>query len=187
MKHFLCFFSGFLACGMCCMTFLPKEFGCTKERTGAHFPTHYVAPLVAHDRQVTPTVNPSFVSIPYNRFTGRTNDEFFVKLSFWVYDYTVSVITGFEAIMCYDSTFFGKAFDVFCLTREETFGDKEREIGILCTCFLEHFVELFFHLLPDSETVWFDDHATTYRSLLCKVCLYNQIIVPLTVIVCTLG
>ncbi|CUQ62808.1 Uncharacterised protein [Segatella copri] len=36
------------------MTLLPEELRSTEERTGTHLPTHYVTPLVAEDREITP-------------------------------------------------------------------------------------------------------------------------------------
>ena len=36
------------------MTLLPEELRGTEEWTGTHLPTHYVAPLVAEDREITP-------------------------------------------------------------------------------------------------------------------------------------
>jgi prolyl-tRNA synthetase len=51
-QHLYRFFFGFLASGMCRVSFLPEEFGGTEEQTGTHFPTEHVCPLVAQDRQV---------------------------------------------------------------------------------------------------------------------------------------
>ena len=51
-QHLYRFFFGFLAGGMCRVSFLPEEFGGTEEQTGTHFPTEHVCPLVAQDRQV---------------------------------------------------------------------------------------------------------------------------------------
>ena len=48
MQHLLSLFFSLLASGVGSMSFLPQEFRCAQEWTRAHFPSHYVTPLVAH-------------------------------------------------------------------------------------------------------------------------------------------
>ena len=48
------------------------------------------------------------------------------------------------------------------LTTEERFRDEKREISILMSGILEHFVKDALHLLPNSISVWFYDHTTPY-------------------------
>ena len=53
MQHTLCLFDSFLAGGVGGMALLPQELGRAEEKTGAHFPTDHIGPLVAKDRQIT--------------------------------------------------------------------------------------------------------------------------------------
>ena len=55
------------------------------------------------------------------------------------------------------------------------------------TSLLKHFVELLLHLFPDGITVWFDNHTATHWRKLSEVGLHYQVIVPLTIIISTLG
>lgn len=63
-RFFLCLF----ACGMSGVSFLPQEFGSTQEKTGTHFPTENVCPLITKNRQVTIRLNPVFICIPDDCF-----------------------------------------------------------------------------------------------------------------------
>ena len=64
---------------------------------------------------------------------------------------------------------------------------RRGEIGVLHARFLEHSVKSLLHALPYGITVGLDDHAAAHRRLLGKVGLDYQVVVPLRVVVGSLG
>ena len=55
------------------------------------------------------------------------------------------------------------------------------------TGLLELVIKGTLYLLPDCITVGLDNHATANRSLLCKVSLNYQFIIPLRVVLASFG
>ena len=74
---------------------------------------------------------------------------------------------------------------MLCLTGQEALWDKKREICILRTCLLEHTIQLALHLLPYSIAIRLNHHTSAHSRLFGQVCLYYEVIIPLTVIVST--
>ena len=107
---FLCFFTG----SMSGMSLLPQEFGSTQEKTGTHFPTENVRPLVTENRQVTVWLNPVLISIPDDCFWCRTDNQFLFQFSCRIYYNSWTVFRILQTIMCYYGTLFRKPFYVFC-------------------------------------------------------------------------
>ena len=83
-KHANRFFLGIFIRGMCGVTFLPKKFRCSQEQARPHFPSNDGAPLINKQRQVTPRLDPIPVSVPNDRFRGRTDDQLFLEFCVWV-------------------------------------------------------------------------------------------------------
>ena len=77
----------------------------------------------------------------------------------------------------------GKALDVLGLAAQERLRNKQGEIGVLCTCFLEHLVQLLLHLFPDGIAIGLDDHTSANCRLLGEVGFNHKIVIPLTVII----
>ena len=165
------------------VSLLPQEFGCAEEWAGAHLPSHDVAPLVAHQWQVAPRVNPVAVGVPYNSLRRGADDEFLLKLCRGVNLHTALVVLGAQAIMGHHGALLGEAFHMLGFLGEERLRDKQWEVGILRASLLEHQVELVLHLLPDGITIGFDHHTSAYCRLLGEVGLHYQIIKPLTIVV----
>ena len=186
MQHLLCLSLSLFLRGMSRVAFLPEKLGGAEERTRAHLPAHDVTPLVAHDRQVAPGVDPVLIRVPDHRLGGRTDDKGLVELGLGVNN-DLPVVGSFQTVVSHHGAFFGEAFDVLCLTGKEAHGDEQREIGVLYARCLEHLVELGLHLLPDSIAVRLDNHTAAHRSNLCQVGFHHQVVVPLTVIVSALG
>ena len=118
-QHTYRFFLGFLASGVRRVAFLPQELGSTKEQTGTHFPTEYVCPLVAQDRQVAIRINPVLIGVPNDSFRSRTDDELLFQLCGGVYHYAAAIRVVLQTIVRYYGTLFGKAFHVFRFAAEE--------------------------------------------------------------------
>ena len=89
--------------------------------------------------------------------------------------------------MSHYGTFLCKTLDMFSLTAEVRLWDKQWEVGILHTSLLEHSVKHALHLFPDSIAVRLDHHTATHSRLLCEVGLYNQVVIPLRVVLGTAG
>ena len=93
-EHFLGHFACLFLSSVGGVAFLPQKFRGAEERTGSHFPTHHVAPLVTEDGQVAPTVNPAFISVPNHRFRSGTDNQFFFQLGSRVNDDVLAVFAG---------------------------------------------------------------------------------------------
>jgi hypothetical protein len=132
-------------------------------------------------------MNPTLISIPDDGLRSRADDEFLIELSLRIYYNAIAILASLKAIMGNNGTLLSKTLYVFCLTRKEALQDEQREISILNTRLLEHLVKLLIHLLPNRETVRLDDHTAANWGLLGQVGLYNQVVIPLTIIVSTLG
>ena len=52
--HLCCLGNCLLLSGMGSVTLLPEKLGGPQEKTGTHFPAHYVCPLVAQNRKIAP-------------------------------------------------------------------------------------------------------------------------------------
>ena len=116
-RFFLCLF----ACSMSGMSFLPQEFGSTQEKTGTHFPTENVCPLITKNRQVTIRLNPVFICIPDDCFWCRANNQFLFQFGSRVYYYARAVFCIFQTVMSHYGTFFSETFYVFCFAAQEWF------------------------------------------------------------------
>ena len=68
------------------------------------------------------------------------------------------------------------------LTAQERLRYEQREIGVLMPCLLEHGVEYMLHLLPYRITVRFNDHTAPHSRTFCKIGLYNQVVIPLGIV-----
>ena len=167
------------------MTFLPEELTGAEERTCTHLPAHHVTPLVAHQWKVAPRLDPVLICVPDDGLAGRTDNQFFLQLGSGINHHTTLIFSSLQTIVGNHGAFLGKAFYMLCLFGEERLGDEQREVGILCTCLLEHQVKLMLHLLPDSVAIGFDDHTAAHCRLLSEVGLYDQVVVPLTIVVGT--
>ena len=107
------------ACGVGCVTFLPKEFGCAQERPGSHLPAHDIAPLVAENRQVAPALNPIFVNAPDDGLGGRAHNELFFQLCVRIHHNSLSVRVVHQAVVGNDCTLLGKSCHVLRFLAEE--------------------------------------------------------------------
>ena len=162
-QHFFCFLHCFLCSGMRGMTFLPEKFSRTEEKPCTHFPTHHVGPLVHQDGQVAVTLDPVLVGIPDNGFTGGTHHQFFFQFCLGINNqFSLVIGISLQAVMCYHRAFLGKTFGIFFFSFKKAFGNKEREIGILVTGILEHFVQHITHIFPEGITIRFNDHTSPY-------------------------
>ena len=186
-QHGLCLLLSLLTCSVSRVTLLPEELRRAEERTCTHLPTHNITPLVAHQWQIAPRVNPVLISIPDDGLTGRTDNQLFLQLCVRVNLHSIAILCSLQTIVSNHGTLLGESLYVLSLTREEALRNQHWEVSILHTCLLKHLVKLCLNLLPDSIAVWLDNHTTTYGRLLNQVCLYYQVIVPLRVVVCSLG
>ena len=84
--------------------------------------------------------------------------------------------------MRHHGAFLGESRHMLGLTAEKGLGNEKGEIRVLRPRFLEHPVKDALHLLPNRIPIRLYDHATPHGGLLRKICLYNQVIVPLGII-----
>ncbi len=139
---------------------LPEEFSGAEEHARAHLPAHNVGPLVAEYGQIAVTVYPVAVGAPYYCFRCRTHYKFLFEARVRIYNHSASVRIVFQTIMGHYGALFGKAFHMFGFT---------------------------LHFFPDGVAVGLDDHASSHRRLFGKVGFYNEVVVPLRIVVGSLG
>jgi len=94
------------------VAFLPEEFARAQEQARAHFPAHYVAPLVYEQRQVAVRMYPVAESVPDNRFRCGADYQLFFEFRSRVYHNAGVVFVCFQTIMRNYGAFFCKAFYV---------------------------------------------------------------------------
>ena len=172
---FLCLFRG----GVGGVAFLPEEFRGAEEKPGAHFPAYHVAPLVAHDGEVSPGADPVFIGAPDDGLGSRPDHQLFLELRVGIHNDTLSVRRVHKPVVRDHCALLGESCDVLGFAAEERFGYEKREICVLGACLLELCVQYALHLLPDGVAVWLDHHTTPHRGLLRKVGLHHKIVVPL--------
>ncbi len=78
--------------------------------------------------------------------------------------------------------FLGEPRGVLLFLGQERQGDEQREIGVDVAGGLEPVVEFALHLFPDGVAVGFDDHAAAHRRMLGEVGAFDDVEVPLRVI-----
>ena len=166
------------------MALLPQELRGSKEETGTHLPSYHVAPLVAHNGQVSPGGYPIFIGIPDDSFRGRAYDEFLFQFCRGVHYHTVAVRAVHKPVVSYNCALLCKAGHVLCLAAEERLWNKEGEIGVLCARSLELIIQNPLHLFPYSIAVRLDYHTSSYCRLFCKICLEYKVVIPLRVVFC---
>ena len=81
------------------------------KETGAHLPAHHVAPLVAHQGQVAPRVNPVLISVPDDRLRCGADNQFLLQLGSGVNHH--AAVGSLQAVVRHHGAFFGEAFHVF--------------------------------------------------------------------------
>ena len=155
------------------MPLLPQELRRAQERTRAHLPAHYVAPLVAQDGEIPPGCDPVLVNAPYDGLGGWPHDELFFQFCLGVHYHALSVRVVHQAVMGNHRALLCEACHVLGFLAEERFGDEQREISVLDAGLLEHAVQNGLHLFPDGISVWFYDHTSSDRGLFRKVCLHH--------------
>ena len=169
------------------MAFLPEEFSGAEEQACAHFPAHYIGPLVDEDRQVAVAADPVLIRVPDNGFAGWAHHQLFFQFGIGIgHQPARPVGIGFEAVMRYHGAFLGKTFGVLFFFFKEALGNEQREIGVAVARFLEHLVKLCLHFLPNGVTIGFDDHTALYGAVFCQVGLFHQVVIPFGVVLAAL-
>ena len=171
LEHSKGFFPCLLLSFVHCMTLLPQKLACTQEWTGSFLPSYNRAPLVIKLWQISVCFNNLAVMLTKQGFRGWANTKSFVKL--------------FVTANSYPSTFRSKALNMVLLLLEQTFGDKHRHIHIFVTCFLKSSVKVSLDILPDSITVWTDNHTSLNTAIINKLCLFYNVGVPLCKVLIT--
>ena len=183
-EHLLCESICLLACSVCGVSFLPKELGGTKEKTGTHLPTHDVAPLVAKHRQVAVTRNPILVCGPDNCFGSGADNEFLFQSCVGVHDDAFTLRVVHQAVVCNHCALFGEALHMLCLAAEIGLRYQHRKVCVLYAILFETCVKRLLDTLPNLIAIRFDNHTPAHSGLLCEVGFHYQLIIPLRVINC---
>ena len=140
LQHLLSLLLSLLAGGVSRVAFLPQKFRRAQERTCAHLPAHDVTPLVAHQRQVAPRVNPVLIRVPDDGLTRRADNQLLFKLGSGVYHNAALVLGSLQTVVCHHGALLGEALHVLSLAREERFRNQQGEVGVLGARLLEHLV-----------------------------------------------
>ena len=171
LEHSKGFFPCLLLSFVHCMTLLPQKLACTQEWTGSFLPSHNRAPLVIKLWQISVCFNNFAVMLAKQGFGCWANTKSFVKL--------------FVTANSYPSTFRGKALNMVLFLLEQAFGNKHRHINIFVTCFLKSSVKVSLDILPDSITVWTNNHTSLNTAIINKLCLFYNVGVPLCKVLVT--
>ena len=133
------------------VTFLPQEFGSTKEGTGSLFPTDDVCPLIDKHGQIAIGLHPFGIHFADYGFARGTNDQFFGQ---------------FHVADMRDQSHFGsKAFDVVGFFDEVTVRYEHGEVCVFVTGRFEAIVQFALNVFPHGVTVRTDDHGTFNRTV----------------------
>ena len=127
-------------------------------------------------------MNPILISTPDYGLGCGTHYQLLLKASLRVYYHAVALGVVLKTIMCNNSTLLGETLHVFGLATKERFGNKQREVCVLHSGLLEHFIKGLLHLLPNGVAIRLYDHAAAHGALLGKVRLDYEFIVPLRVV-----
>ena len=127
-------------------------------------------------------MNPVFVGIPDDGLAGGTDNEFLLQLGCGIHHHAIVCLVRLQAVVGHHGALLGEPLDVLSLLAQEGLGNEQGEIGILHPRSLEHVIKDALHLLPDGITIGLDDHTAAHVALLCEVCLYHQLVVPLGVV-----
>src|SRR5690625_4532140 len=139
-QHFKSLFDRFLLRGMGRMPFLPEKLHGTQKEPGPHRPTNHICPLVNQYWQVPVRLDPIPVSIPYNGFRGRPDDQLFFQLGAGIDNHPA--LNTFQAAVRDNSTLLGETFYMLRLKGATCFRYKESEIVIFVDCLFNHHLQI---------------------------------------------
>mmetsp|Transcript_20005 Transcript_20005/g.41065 ORF Transcript_20005/g.41065 Transcript_20005/m.41065 type:complete len:285 (-) Transcript_20005:676-1530(-) len=165
------------------VAFLPKEFGGAEERTGAHFPSHDVGPLVYFEGEITVTNNPLLKHIPNHSLRSRPDNQRILQFRLRIGNQTfLPTWIRRQTMMSDHSTLLSKSIHMFCLLRQKTLRNQKGEIGIVSSMVFNSGIEVVSDLVPDGHSPRFDDHASSDGRNLGKVADTDDVIVPFGVV-----
>ena len=119
---------------MGCVPLLPQEFHGPQEEPGAHFPAHYIGPLIDQYGQIAVRLDPLAIHMSDDRLRGRSYYQGFLQL--------LSTAVGNNC------QFRREPFHVFGFLLDKAQRNQEREIRVLVTRLLESAVEALLDILP---------------------------------------
>ncbi len=89
--------------------------------------------------------------------------------------------------MRYDRAFWSEAFNVILLLIHHGLWNEEREITVLYTELFNAPIKVFLDIFPECISVGFKNDASLHVCMLSKVCLSDNIKIPLRKIRCLIG
>ena len=181
-KHGLCFLNGFGLCGMRRVSLLPEEFCGPQEQTGTHLPANHIRPLIDENGEIPVTLDPIAIGVPNDGLRGGANDQFFLQACILIDHHSRTILCILQAVVGHHGAFFGKALYVIGFFAEVAFGNEYGEVGILMSGLFEPSVQVGLHGFPYRIPIGLDDHAAADTGVLSKICLDDQIVVPLRII-----
>ena len=157
--------------------FLPQELARAQKHARTHFPAHHIGPLVDHQRQIAPALNPTAHGGTDYRFRCRAHDQRLFQLGFRIGNQLPLAVTD-KPVMRNNRHFLGKAVHMVGLFFKEGQGNKQREIAVIDACSLDFGIHQFLDAFPNAVTPRTDDHASPDTRFLGEIAFGNNLLVP---------
>ena len=174
---------------MCSVAFLPKEFCSSKKKTWAHFPSHYVSPLIDQKWKIAVGIGPTRKSGTDNGLRSRANDVRLGKfhgrnhLSFTGF----RVFFGLKSMVGDYGTFRRKTLSMLSFLLQIGKRDQKGEISILMSGRFESSIEITLDSFPNRKAPWLDDHTSTGFGIFRKIGSADNLLIPLGKVLCARG
>ena len=154
----------FLGRGMRGMPLLPEKFRGAQEQARAHFPSHDVAPLIDHHRQVAMRlIHCANMWLMIVSEVGPHDQRLFELLAAAVGD---------------DGELGGKTLDVLRLFLQKALRDEQREVRVARAGLLDAFVELVAQRFPNRKTVGPKHDTSAHRRVVGQLGAQADVVVP---------
>ena len=118
-NHSLSLLNRLLGSRMGRVSLLPEELGGTEEQPGAHLPTDNIRPLVAHDRQVPPRLDPVLVGAPDDSLGSGSHDQLFLKFRLGIDYNAFPARVVHQPVMGHHGALLGESGDMLSLLAEK--------------------------------------------------------------------
>ena len=173
LQHLECLFLSFFIGFMGSVSLLPKELRSPEKKSGSLFPTHHVSPLVDQNRQISIAIDPLRIHVANHCFGSWTDDQ-------WLFQF-------FTSPNGHHRTLWAESLNMLSFSVQELLRNQQREVGIYMSCFFEHSVQPRLHCFPDCKATRANDHASLDRSVISQLTCFDNIQIPLGVVVTSWG
>src|SRR5438067_11655736 len=108
-----------------------------------------------------------------NGLTRRANCK-------WLFEF-------FAASTHHPGKFWSESFYMFRFSLDKTTWNEQWKVGIQYPSFFEAIIHKSLNILPDSIAIRSDDHAASYRRIICQRSFTHNLVIPLGKIIILIG